>query len=142
MTKASSRQQPASIFVSHGSPDLVLHNTEAKRFLEGASSDFPRPHAIVSVSAHFETAIPTIVTDPSPEMIYDFRGFDSRLREIVYSAPGSASIGEKISALLSEAGIDHDTIEKRGFDHGTWVPLSLLYPQADIPVVQLSVQPH
>lgn len=133
--------QPASLFISHGAPDLVLHNTAAKKFLEQASTTLGWPKAIIIVSAHFETTRPAVVSDPEPEMIYDFAGFDPKLRQVVYPAKGDPKLGQQISKLLQDAGIDNDVIERRGFDHGVWVPLSLLYSDANFPVVQLSVQP-
>lgn len=132
---------PASLFISHGSPDIVLHDTAAKKFLEGASEILGKPKGIVIVSAHFETEKPTIVSDPAPGMIYDFGGFDRRLREIIYPAPGDEGFAEKLAACFVTSGIDFDILQKRGYDHGAWVPLSLLYAEADIPIVQLSVQP-
>lgn len=132
---------PASLFISHGAPDLVLHDTAAKRFLATAATTTGRPKGIVMASAHFETDRPTVVFDEAPEMIYDFGGFDPKLREIVYPAPGSAALAARVSRLLDDAHLTHDRLEKRGFDHGVWVPLSLIYPDAAIPVVQISVQP-
>jgi 4,5-DOPA dioxygenase extradiol len=75
-------------------------------------------------------------------MIYDFGGFDPRLRDIVYAAPGAPDVAASAHALLADAGLAPDLVEQRGYDHGVWVPLVLIYPQAAIPVAQLSVQPH
>lgn len=134
--------RPSSLFISHGSPDLVLHDTAARQFLESAASRFDKPKGIIVASAHFETDKPTLVSDPSPSMIYDFGGFDERLFEIVYSAPGAPDLAEKAAKLFADAGIECALTQERGYDHGTWVPLSLLYKDADIPIVQLSVQRH
>ena len=135
-------KRPSSLFISHGSPDLIFHDTAAKLFLEEAAESFERPKGIVIASAHFETERPAIVSDPKPDMIYDFGPIDHRLNEVVYPAFGAPDLAQKAAALMEKAGIDCNIIEKRGFDHGTWVPLSLLYKNADIPVVQLSVQRH
>lgn len=132
---------PASLFISHGAPDLVLHDTAARRFLAAAAEGLPRPRAIISVSAHFETDQPVVVCDPEPGMIYDFGNFAPELREIVYPAPGDPVLANRLLRLIEEAGLNPTMIGRRGYDHGTWVPLCLLYPAADIPVVQLSVQP-
>jgi len=129
-----------TLFVSHGAPNLVLHNSEAKRFLEGFAAGLPRPSAIVVASAHFDTAVPMATSDASPRTIHDFRGFEPELYQITYPAPGAPELAERTTALLARAGFDARLATDHGFDHGTWVPLSLLYPQADIPVVQLSVQ--
>lgn len=131
----------APLFVSHGSPMLVLQNTAAREFLAGYGAALGRPDAIVIASAHFETDVPTVVADPAPGMIYDMYGFPKELYEIVYPAKGDPALAEKVAGLLDAAGLAPEIAAKRGFDHGTWAPLSLLYPKADIPVVQVSVQP-
>lgn len=132
---------PPALFVSHGAPDLAVLDTPERHFLEGLAADLPRPSAIVSVSAHFETQRPTVSADPAPETIYDFGNFDPRLFEMIYPAPGEPELARTIAEGLRERGQDVDVLDKRGYDHGTWVPLTLVYPAADIPVVQLSVQP-
>jgi 4,5-DOPA dioxygenase extradiol len=135
----SKRVEP--LFVSHGSPETALKQTAAHHFLKSFSADAPRPRAILTVSAHFETDRPALVTDPAPGMIYDFGGFDPRLRDIVYTAPGAPDVATAAHRLLANAGLGPQLVEHRGYDHGVWVPLVLIYPQADIPVAQLSVQP-
>ncbi|MEI2387054.1 class III extradiol ring-cleavage dioxygenase [Breoghania sp. JC706] len=130
------------LFVSHGSPMLVLQNTAARNFLAGYAASMPRPDAIVSVSAHFEAEQATVVSDPAPGMIYDMYGFPRELYEIVYPAKGEPALAERVAGLIDEAGLAPEIAPRRGFDHGTWAPLSLMYPKADIPVVQVSVQPH
>ncbi len=129
------------IFVSHGAPDLALHPSKVNDFLTSFGSSIPKPKAIIMVSAHFETRIPQVSAAQNPEMIYDFGGFDPKLREIIYPAPGDPALAHKISELLKQAGFETD-LSERGFDHGTWVPLTLMLPDADIPVVTLSVQPQ
>lgn len=130
------------VFISHGSPNLLLHNTSAREFLAGYGAALGRPDAIVIASAHFETDRPAVVTDPAPGMIYDMYGFPPALYEIVYGAPGAPAVAERVASLMADAGLAVSTVPKRGYDHGTWVPLSLMYPQADIPVVQVAVQPE
>lgn len=129
-----------SLFISHGAPNLVLHNTEAKRFLEGFGQRLPRPEAILVASAHFDTDQPAVTADPQPQTIYDFRGFEPELYQMTYPAPGAPDLANRAAALLDEAGFDSRPVSGHGFDHGTWVPLKLMYPRADIPVVQLSIQ--
>ena len=131
-----------ALFVSHGAPNMILHDSATRRFLGGAAADLPRPKAIVSVSAHFPSLRPVVVADEKPGMIYDFGGFERELYSMVYPAPGEPALAARIAALLAEAGQDPILAEGRGFDHGTWVPLKLMYPAADVPVVQLSVQPR
>lgn len=131
-----------SLFISHGSPMIVLENTPAHAFLAGFGEQLGRPRAILVASAHFETRAPMLTADAQPAMIYDFGGFPRPLFEVQYPAPGDPALAMRAAALLDEAGMPAQTILDRGFDHGTWTPLKLLYPDADIPVVQLSVQPH
>ena len=130
------------MFVSHGAPDLVIAETAAHDFLKSYARERPRPEAILTVSAHFEADGPVLVTDPAPGMIYDFGGFDPRLRDLVYAAPGAPGLARIVLDLLQDAGFGPQVIGERGYDHGVWVPLMLLYPAADIPVAQLSVDPN
>ncbi len=130
-----------TLFVSHGGPNIVTDDSEARDYLMGLSRLMPRPKAIVLVSAHFETDGVVVVTDPNPEMIYDFRGFAPELYEMVYPAPGDPALAERVIGLLDAAGLDPCSIGRRGYDHGAWNPLVLAFPQADIPVVQVSIDP-
>ena len=139
---APSRSPMPTLFVSHGAPDIVLRDMAARDFLISYSGKITKPKAIVMVSAHFETNGVSVVTDPNPGMTYDFGGFDPRLREIIYRAPGEPAIAERAAGLLEAAGFAVDRVSSRGFDHGVWTPLALLFPDADIPVVQMSVSPH
>lgn len=131
-----------ALFVSHGAPNMILHESAARRFLSGYATELPRPKAIVSVSAHFPSFRPAVVVDAEPTMIYDFGGFERELYSMTYPAPGDPALAREVAGLLTAAGQEPVLVEGRGFDHGTWVPLKLMYPQADIPVVQLSVQPR
>jgi 4,5-DOPA dioxygenase extradiol len=102
----------------------------------------PRPKAIVVVSAHWETARPAVNAVAVNDTIHDFYGFPRPLYALRYPAPGSPALAETIGEKLRESGFGCDIDRSRGLDHGAWVPLLLMYPQADIPVLQLSVQPH
>lgn len=129
-----------TIFVSHGSPMLALQDSPARRFLAGLGQSLPRPVAIAVVSAHWETGgAPAVSLAPQPETIHDFGGFPQALFDMRYPAPGAPAIAERAAALLAEAGIPVGRSATRGLDHGAWVPLSLMYPQADIPVLQISI---
>lgn len=129
------------LFLSHGAPNLVLHASAAREFLAGLGASLPRPKAILVVTAHFMTREPALTVDEKPAMIYDFGGFEPELREMVYPAPGAPELATRCAQALAAEGIPAHQVANRGFDHGTWVPLMLLYPKADIPVVQLAVQP-
>jgi 4,5-DOPA dioxygenase extradiol len=130
-----------TIFISHGSPMIALEETPASAFLKQLGNSLPRPSAILSVSAHWTTIHPTVSLAANPEIIYDFGGFPRELYEMKYSAPGAVDVSLRINELLASANIQCDAVPNRGFDHGTWIPLRLMYPEADIPVAQLSVQP-
>lgn len=131
-----------SLFISHGGPNVVLDDTPARDYLKTLAQQLPQPKAIVIVSAHFETDGVSVVADPNPEMIYDFRGFPQELYEMVYPAPGEPALADRVFRMLAAAGLEPTKLEKRGYDHGTWTPLSLIYPDAQIPIVQVSVDPN
>ncbi len=101
----------------------------------------PKPRAILMATAHWETQLPMVSGNPQPSMIYDFGGFSEDLYKIRYSAPGDPQLAARAQSLLKAAGMTAGIDGCRGLDHGTWVPLLHLYPAADIPVVQLAVQP-
>jgi len=98
-----------------------------------------RPKAIVVVSAHWECANPTITSGAAPELIYDYGGFPDEMYRLQYPAPGAPQLAERIAGLLSDAGLDPRLDPDRGFDHGVFIPLLLMYPDASIPVIQLSM---
>lgn len=132
-----------TLFISHGGPDIVINDTEAHSYLQHLAELLPqKPRAIIILSAHFETDGVAVVTDPQPGMIYDFGGFAPELYKMTYSAPGEPVLAARIVALLQKAGLEPHTFERRGYDHGTWTPLKLAFPAADIPVVQVSIDPH
>lgn len=130
-----------SLFVSHGAPNLMLGNSPARDFLAGLSRIVPqRPQAIVIVSAHWEMATPTVSAPLVNETIHDFGGFERELYSLRYPAAGSPETAQRIASLLKEAGMPVAIDRQRGLDHGAWIPLMLAWPDADIPVIQLSVQ--
>lgn len=129
-------------FVSHGSPMVLIEPGPSHDFLKRLADELPRPKAIVSVTAHWITHVPTLSTTAQPETLYDFGGFPDELYTLTYPAPGAPELAERAAQLLGQANIEFALKERRAFDHGTWVPLMLGYPQADIPVLELSVQPR
>jgi 4,5-DOPA dioxygenase extradiol len=131
-----------ALFISHGSPMMALEDGRAHRFLKSYAAELPRPKAILVASAHWETAEPRVTASAAPPTIHDFGGFPDALHRMVYPAPGDPALATRVVALLREAGFAAATDPARGLDHGAWVPLSLLYPAADIPVLQLSLQTH
>lgn len=131
-----------SLFVSHGAPTLPLEEHGAVPFLKSVGIRLGKPKAILVVSAHWESRQPKVTSHPQPETIHDFFGFPESLYQIQYPAPGSEALANRVIDLLGKAEFDARGDSKRGLDHGAWVPLSLMYPDADVPVVQLSIQHH
>lgn len=108
-------------------------------FLKGLAQGFARPAAIVLVSAHWEEVQPSVYADAQPGMLFDYYGFPPETYRFNYPAPGAPAVAARIAALLEEAGLPCRQVQGRGYDHGTFVPLMLVYPDADIPVLQLSL---
>lgn len=129
-----------ALFVSHGAPTLALEPGSTRGFLAQLGSGFERPKAILSISAHWETAAPAISCVVRPETIHDFYGFPEALYAMHYPAPGAPELAIRAAKMLEDSGFTASGNEDRGLDHGAWVPLMLMYPEADIPVTQLSVQ--
>lgn len=123
------------VFVSHGSPMTALQDDDYARALEKAGPEMPRPRALVVASAHWEAGPPVRITGAAhPELIYDFSGFPDELYRLTYPAPGDPGLAREIARTLS-AQVD----ERRGLDHGVWVPLRRLFPAAEVPVVAVSL---
>lgn len=127
------------VFVSHGAPDALLQAPEAVACWRAIGRGLPRPAAILAVSAHWEARLPTASLSGAPETIHDFSGFSPQLHAMQYPAPGAPALAERTVALLSAAGTTAELHPARGLDHGAWVPLSAMFPQADVPVTQLSL---
>lgn len=98
------------------------------------------PKALLVISAHWEEDVPTVTTAPHPPMFYDYYGFPPESYKIAWPAPGQPAVAARVRSLLQAAGIPSDHDDERGFDHGTFVPLKLAYPKADVPTVQLSLK--
>jgi len=129
-----------ALFVSHGAPTLPFDDCPARDFLRGLSDALPKPKAILAVSAHWDTPLPVLNAVMRNAAIHDFYGFPQELYQLSYNAPGAPALAEKTARLLEAASLPAQIDTARGLDHGAWVPLKLMYPQADIPVVQLSIQ--
>jgi 4,5-DOPA dioxygenase extradiol len=134
---------PASlptVFVSHGAPSFLLGDSPALRFLQGLGRSLGEPRAILCVSAHWETERPAVGGVEQPSTIHDFYGFPEALYEIRYPVPGTPALAERVRQLLQAADLTCDVDGTRGLDHGAWVPLRLMYPEATVAVTQLSLQ--
>jgi 4,5-DOPA dioxygenase extradiol len=129
-----------AIFLSHGAPDLPIRDGAVTRFLRFLPQQFPKPNAILVISAHWNSDLPLVSAAPQPKTIHDFSGFPEALYQLSYPAPGAPALAQRVVHLLTEAGISCDTHSSRGLDHGAWTPLMVMYPAADIPVTQLSIQ--
>ncbi|WP_321507725.1 class III extradiol ring-cleavage dioxygenase [uncultured Methanoregula sp.] len=131
------------LFVSHGAPTLPLEpDVPAHRFLAGLGNRFQNIAAVLCISAHWNTTRPAVNSIQKPPTIHDFSGFPSELYRIRYPAEGNPGLARRIAGLVEAAGLPCDTDTARGLDHGAWVPLMLIFPEAGIPVIQLSIQDH
>ena len=130
-----------TLFLSHGSPMHAVNAGLAGERWAELGQKVPRPSAVLIASAHWETELPMLSTARQPETIHDFGGFPPELYSIRYGAPGAPALGERTVQLLQAAGLSATTNGCRGLDHGAWVPLRRMFPAADIPVAQISIQP-
>ena len=128
-----------SLFISHGSPMLALQPGASGPALKRLAGELARPKAIVVVSAHWEIQELLVTGSPAPETWHHFGGLPRELFAVKYPAPSSPQLATQIVELLKADGLQARVDNQRPFDHGTWVPLSLMYPAADIPVVQVSL---
>lgn len=129
-----------TVFVSHGAPSLLLERGPTYEFLQRLGGLLPRPRAVVCISAHWDTARPALTGHSAPDTVHDFYGFPAALYDVRYACPGDALLADALRTRLMQSGLETDIHPSRGLDHGAWVPLMLMYPAADIPVIQLSVQ--
>jgi aromatic ring-opening dioxygenase catalytic subunit (LigB family) len=147
-TISSSPSAQPVIFIPHGAGPCFFMDWNPSdtwngmaHYLRHVANTLPaRPKAILMVSAHWQTADFSITSGSQPELIYDYYGFPESTYQLTYPAPGSPALAERVQSLLSEAGIVSQQDSSRGLDHGTFIPLKLMFPDADIPVVQLSLR--
>lgn len=131
------------LYIPHGGGPMPLLGDPGHRnmieFLQRIALQIPKPEIIVVFSAHWEERQPTITGGTSPSLIYDYYGFPEESYRITYPAPGEPALAVAISGVLEEGGIEASVDQKRGFDHGMFVPLKIMYPEANIPTVQVSL---
>jgi 4,5-DOPA dioxygenase extradiol len=128
------------LFVPHGSPMFAIEPGPVGTAMVEVVQRLARPRAVVIVSPHWETADPVVGVAPRLSTVHDFYGFDSRLYEIQYPATGCPEAAEEVVLALRAAGFSVSTDAARGLDHGAWVPLRQVFPDADVPVIPLSMQ--
>lgn len=128
-----------SLFVGHGSPMNVLAHNPWTLALTALAESMPKPRAILVVSAHWVTPGIRVTSSPSPAQVYDFFGFPDELYKIEYESPGDPGLAARTSGLLSQAGYPCREDPSRGIDHAAWAVLLHMYPAADIPILELSL---
>ena len=131
-----------TLFLSHGSPMNGIEKTPSSLAWAALVRELPKPRAVLMASAHWETSVPMLTGNPKPETIHDFGGFPDALFQVRYPAPGAPDLAAQAVALLKDAGITAGVDGCRGLDHGAWVPLRWMYPDNDVPVVEISLQPE
>ena len=131
------------VYLSHGGGPLPVLGDPSHRamaeFMVALPERLHRPEAVLVISAHWEEAVPTVLGAAAPPLFYDYYGFPARAYELTYPAPGEPALAESIAGQLEEHGIPCRLDVRRGFDHGLFIPLKLMYPDADIPCLQLSL---
>lgn len=131
-----------ALFISHGAPTLAIEQSATTSALARIGQNLPKPRAIIIMSAHWVSSKLEISSNPQPKTWHDFSGFNQELYELQYPAAGHAALAESLAQQLSARGINTALNPLRVSDHGVWSPLRHLYPQADVPVVQLSLPQH
>jgi len=133
---------PASLFVPHGAPTFALRPGAAGAALVRKAASLPQARAIVIVSPHWDSDIPTVGTADRLETIHDFWGFPDELYTLRYPATGCREAADEVVTAIRAAGLPVREDRERGLDHGAWVPLRMMFPEADVPVIPLSIQSH
>ena len=131
-----------ALFISHGAPTLAIEQSATTSALARIGQNLPKPRAIVIMSAHWMSSALEINSNPKPKTWHDFSGFDAALYKIDYPALGHTSFAESLAHQLSAHGIGCRVNPLRASDHGVWAPLLHLYPEADVPIVQVSLPQH
>ncbi|MBP2279211.1 4,5-DOPA dioxygenase extradiol [Psychrobacter sp. PL15] len=131
-----------ALFISHGAPTLAIEQSATTSALARMGQNLPKPRAIIIMSAHWLSSKLEISSNPKPKTWHDFSGFDPELYQLEYPAAGNAPLAESLAQQLSGRGIACSVNPIRVCDHGVWSPLRHLYPQADVPIIQISLPQH
>ena len=134
------KTQLPTLFIPHGAPTFALRPGAAGAALAEAAGSLPRPRAIVIVSPHWDTEVPCVGHAERPATIHDFYGFPQELYELSYPATGCPEGAREVASAIAAAGLPVREASSQGLDHGAWVPLRLMYPDADVPVIPVSLQ--
>ena len=138
MTTNGATDRMPALYIGHGAPPL-LDDPLWSAQLRSLAADLPRPKAILIVSAHWESApLSLSASGPGVDLVYDFGGFAERYYRMTYQTPDATALAQRVAAMMP----DHEPVHRhasRGLDHGAWVPLKIMYPEADIPVLQMSL---
>ena len=129
-----------TLFVPHGAPTFALRPGAAGAALATIAKKLPAPRAIIIISPHWDTAVPTVGSSAQPETVHDFGGFAEELYRIQYPATGCPEGAQEVMQAIQAAGLPAELAARQGLDHGAWVPLRLMFPEADVPVIPLSLQ--
>lgn len=140
--KVSKRPKLPALFISHGAPTLAIEQSATTSALARIGQNLPKPHAIIIMSAHWQSAKLEISSNPQPKTWHDFSGFTPELYDLQYPAAGQPALAETLAQQLTARGITCRVNPLRVSDHGVWAPLLHLYPEADIPIVQISLPRH
>jgi aromatic ring-opening dioxygenase catalytic subunit (LigB family) len=140
---SSSKDIAQIVYFSHGGGPLPILGDQGHKAMVNFMLNLPvqlrKPDAILVISAHWEESTATLLGSPKPSMFYDYYGFPEKAYEIIYPAPGDPELADRIARLLEKNNISAAIDTERGFDHGLFIPLKLMYPEADIPSLQLSL---
>jgi len=128
-----------ALFIAHGSPALAVESNDYTHFLNQLGDRLPAPKAIVVFTAHWDCPEPSVTMDDTHQTLHDFYGFPSTMYTMEYPASGQPDLANEICALFTRSNLAHQPIRGRGLDHGVWVPLLHMYPEANIPVIAVSV---
>lgn len=131
-----------TVFISHGAPTLILEDIPARNFLKELGKKYREVKAVLCISAHWMTINPTVNVVEKHDTIHDFYGFPSELYQLNYPASGEVELAKKTAGLINDIGSSCEIDHTRGLDHGAWVPMMLMFPEAEVPVFQLSIQQH
>jgi len=131
-----------TLFISHGAPTLAIEPGRTGAMLGALAARLPKPRAVLVVSPHWTSAQAQVSRAPRQHAVHDFGGFPPALYALEYNAPGAPELADQVTSLLASAGVPAQVTDEAGLDHGAWVVLRYLFPDADIPVTQLSPQPQ